>query len=305
MENADVLHNSHETAVVRSVTQTARLMSEQAHMTPVEFLAKHKEATREAFSGSLDRAVQSGAIPVLICARDEEQAIGATLYGLSLSTIPVQPIVVDNGSTDQTAFIARSMGAEVITENNPGLIPALNAGFAFFKENGYHGAILHTDADSVPLSTWAETMTNYAKNNFSEGGHAYGHIIHYDGLRDALKNGLLTIGNRARNVLAEKRGINRVHVRNGVILTGDDDRYLDLLSNLSDPEKGTDADRAFHKADMQSGKLQTTCKESRALVVTSGRRHENIRTAIKATVLPRRFNQKTFREKQDGAMSVK
>src|SRR3989344_6488059 len=59
-------------------------------------------------------------ITVLICAWNEIDRLPKLLRALSLSRIPVKPLVVDNNSTDGTGTIARELGAEVIEEKNQG-----------------------------------------------------------------------------------------------------------------------------------------------------------------------------------------
>ena len=64
-------------------------------------------------------------------------------------------IVVDDGSTDRTAEIARSMRARVIVQENAGPAAARNAG-----ANAAHGEILaFTDADCVPSPEWLLHLT--------------------------------------------------------------------------------------------------------------------------------------------------
>lgn len=54
-------------------------------------------------------------ISVVIPALDEEEPIGAVVRACRATNLPNEIIVVDNGSTDQTAERARSAGARVIT----------------------------------------------------------------------------------------------------------------------------------------------------------------------------------------------
>ncbi|APA99742.1 glycosyltransferase family 2 protein [Nocardia seriolae] len=64
-------------------------------------------------------------VTVVIPCRDEAEALPGVL-----SAIPVgyRVIVVDNGSTDGTAAVARAAGATVVTETTPGYGSAVHAG---------------------------------------------------------------------------------------------------------------------------------------------------------------------------------
>ena len=68
------------------------------------------------------------AIAVVIPARDEEQAIGKVLQ--DIPDIAQQVIVVDNGSSDRTAEVARRLGACVVGEPRRGYGQACLAGIA-------------------------------------------------------------------------------------------------------------------------------------------------------------------------------
>jgi glycosyltransferase involved in cell wall biosynthesis len=68
-------------------------------------------------------------VALIIPARDEEEAIGATLASLAGRGL-AQLIVVDNGSTDRTAAVARSYDAQVVAEPRRGYGRACLAGLA-------------------------------------------------------------------------------------------------------------------------------------------------------------------------------
>lgn len=62
---------------------------------------------------------------IVIPCRDEAAALGSVLADLPAG---FRAIVVDNGSTDGTAAVARSLGAVVVTEDRPGYGAAVHAG---------------------------------------------------------------------------------------------------------------------------------------------------------------------------------
>jgi glycosyltransferase involved in cell wall biosynthesis len=63
-------------------------------------------------------------------------------------------IVVDNGSTDDTADVARAAGARVVTEPVRGIYPATSAGY----DAATGDVIARLDADSIPGPDWLERI---------------------------------------------------------------------------------------------------------------------------------------------------
>jgi glycosyltransferase involved in cell wall biosynthesis len=68
------------------------------------------------------------AVSVIIPALNEEEPIDAVVREVAATKISAEIIVVDNGSTDQTALRAREAGAKVISEPNRGYGRACMAG---------------------------------------------------------------------------------------------------------------------------------------------------------------------------------
>jgi glycosyltransferase involved in cell wall biosynthesis len=89
-------------------------------------------------------------IAVVIPAKDEGATIGALLDGISNVSVPghdLHPIVVDDGSTDATAAIARGRGAEVVSHpENRGLGAAVRTGLRASVASGAV-AVAYLDAD--------------------------------------------------------------------------------------------------------------------------------------------------------------
>ncbi len=86
-------------------------------------------------------------IAVILPALDEEATIGHTLdeLGERSGIVPAQILVVDNGSRDRTADVARAHGAEVLVEQRRGYGQACQAGIAALEPT--IGIVVFLDAD--------------------------------------------------------------------------------------------------------------------------------------------------------------
>jgi len=84
---------------------------------------------------------------VIMPAWNEEAVVGATVTELLRTVADADLLVVDDGSTDATASVARDAGARVLVlPFNLGVGGALRAGFVYAWEHGYDQAI-QVDAD--------------------------------------------------------------------------------------------------------------------------------------------------------------
>ncbi|MEZ6186439.1 MAG: glycosyltransferase [Planctomycetota bacterium] len=91
---------------------------------------------------------------VVIPARDAAHTVGATLDGLALASVPLQVIVVDDGSRDATADVAAAKGAEVVRGAGEGPARARNLGCARAKAD----VLVFTDADCRPTAGFVEAL---------------------------------------------------------------------------------------------------------------------------------------------------
>lgn len=96
---------------------------------------------------------------MIIPARNEAAYLPGTLRALAAQTQPPREvIVVDNGSRDETAHIARTWGARVL--------PCPERGVAAARQRGLEAAssdwVATTDADSRPQPQWLECFSQAA-----------------------------------------------------------------------------------------------------------------------------------------------
>ena len=100
---------------------------------------------------------QVATVDVVIAARDEAARIGECLESIAVQDYPadrLRVIVVDNGSRDDTAAIARRRGAYVATEATPGAAAARNLG----SRSGQGALVAFLDAHCVISPEWIRLM---------------------------------------------------------------------------------------------------------------------------------------------------
>ncbi len=130
---------------------------------------------------------------VVVCTRNGERTLAATLSHLqrqSLDGSRYEIVVVDDGSTDRTAEVARSHDARVVRLGRPeGLAAARNAGVSASR-----GAVIaFTDADCEPAESWLEALLSCFSDARLEG--VGGRVL------PACSNGFLRRYLQARNPL--------------------------------------------------------------------------------------------------------
>jgi len=95
-------------------------------------------------------------VSVVIPVRDDAPALGDCLARLAVQTVaPLEVIVVDNASCDDSAAVARSRGARVVLEPSVGIPAAAATGY----DEARGDVIARCDADSRPGVGWVATIT--------------------------------------------------------------------------------------------------------------------------------------------------
>ncbi|WP_228484525.1 glycosyltransferase family 2 protein [Microbacterium cremeum] len=92
-------------------------------------------------------AEQTGTVLVIVPAWNEESNVGHTVREILATRAGYDVIVVDDGSTDATAEVARAAGATVMSlPFNMGVGGAMKTGFTYARRHGYTRAV-QVDAD--------------------------------------------------------------------------------------------------------------------------------------------------------------
>ncbi|MEL4317538.1 glycosyltransferase family 2 protein [Leifsonia sp. YIM 134122] len=96
-------------------------------------------------------------VSIVIPVKDDARPLAVCLRALQAQTVaPFEIIVVDNGSTDDSGDVARSLGAVVVVESRPGIGMASATGYSAASGD----IIARLDADSIPQSDWVATIAD-------------------------------------------------------------------------------------------------------------------------------------------------
>jgi glycosyltransferase involved in cell wall biosynthesis len=101
-------------------------------------------------------------ISVIIPARNEAKTLPVLLKALQNQTFkPIEIIVVDNASTDNTSAITKSFGVKIIHENMLGTNNALETG----RKQITGDLIARIDADCIPHPNWIMQAASHFENS--------------------------------------------------------------------------------------------------------------------------------------------
>ena len=108
---------------------------------------------------TIEAVPSSKSISIVIPAYNEAHYLAQCLDSIAGQTVPPdEVIVVDNGSTDNTAAVARRYSfVRVVAERRPGIVHARNAGF----DTATSDIIGRIDADTILPPNWVEYVLAY------------------------------------------------------------------------------------------------------------------------------------------------
>ena len=94
-------------------------------------------------------------VSVVIPVRNDARSLEHCLMALARQTVaPLEVVIVDNASTDDSVAVALTHGARVVAEPSVGIPAAAAAGY----DAATGSVIARLDADSVPPSDWVERI---------------------------------------------------------------------------------------------------------------------------------------------------
>lgn len=138
-----------------------------------DYIALHNKMTSELLANIEDikhniNGLARGTNPlvsVIIPAYNEENGILKTLSSLSqtITTYPLEIIVVDNNSTDKTKELVLQSGARYIFEEKQGVKNARNTGLSSAKGQ----FIINGDADTIYTPYWINSLIEPLQQNKS------------------------------------------------------------------------------------------------------------------------------------------
>jgi len=107
-------------------------------------------------------------ILVIIPAYNEEKSIGKVIEEVKENAPEADIVVINDGSTDNTANVARRVGVKVISHPiNLGAGAAIQTGYKYALRFPYR-IIVQLDADGQHLPTYIHSLANVLKNNSAD-----------------------------------------------------------------------------------------------------------------------------------------
>jgi glycosyltransferase involved in cell wall biosynthesis len=124
---------------------------------------------------------------VLMAAWNEEKGIGPTVLEMKQVLSECKVLVVDGNSKDQTAIVAKKLGAEVLHQEGRGKGNAIGLGIQKASQEDYEYVVL-TDADHTYPAEYVPRMIELLESNPTVGmvcGNRFNSRLHIGAMRDS------------------------------------------------------------------------------------------------------------------------
>ena len=217
-------------------------------------------------------AQQGLGISVVIPCLNEEESIGQTIaaarQGIQKTGLPGEVLVVDNGSTDRSAQIARESGARVVAESHKGYGSALRRGF----DSAAFEIMVMGDADLSYDFTKLDDLTKPIQNGEAD----------------------FVIGNRLANVLPG--AMPKLHQYFGTPFLAGIMRFMFHNKSIHDPNCGM---RALTRTAYRRLRCVTTGMEFASEMLVQAMRH-GVRILERGITYHPRVGESKLRSFKDG-----
>lgn len=224
---------------------------------------------------------QPEGLPVVIAAHNEAEDLPATLISIASSDIDVMPIVVENGSTDETFEVAKKMGAVALVQEQAAKMAALQMGVQVAVNDHLSRQVLFTDADTLIGKRWARTMLHALQEQpEADYAAACGGVVFAHGQSrtvDTLRS-INALVKDAKSLMCSDRPIERGP--NMALDFGYDDKLLKSYMQIR-PDLFVGEERAICDITEANGGAIRRVLGLRALVVTRGDRFSTLRECLK------------------------
>ncbi len=122
---------------------------------------QNKELIQEMGLGRTEGTKRGDGILVIVPAYNEEKSIGKVMEDLRSLQIPIDILVVNDGSVDGTSQVSRSTGRAIVVDlpKNLGIGGAVQTGFKYAARNGYATAV-QFDGDGQHLAAQIPRLLN-------------------------------------------------------------------------------------------------------------------------------------------------
>jgi biofilm PGA synthesis N-glycosyltransferase PgaC len=107
-------------------------------------------------------------VAVVVPAHNEEAVIGPTIESILKLVKPSDLYIIDDGSTDNTAYIAKRYTQNTLTLPNRGKARALNYGIKYFNLSRRYKYIFFMDADTQPAADFLDKTLIHFESDAKE-----------------------------------------------------------------------------------------------------------------------------------------